>query len=78
MRRCVNKMQYVPMESMDKCKVRSDMVKGNIRFIKNGFLYVDVDNNTIKIKNPYGYEPKNVEIVKRYGQYYVKGFIENK
>lgn len=78
MRKCSQKREWIPLDSMNECKLRSDILKGNVRFIKNGYLYVDVDNFVVKIKNPYDYEPKNVEIVKRYGQYYVKGFIENK
>lgn len=73
-RRCSREMQWLPLDSMQKCKLRSDIVKGNIRFIKNGYLFVDVDDRTVKIKNPYDYEPTNVNIVKINGEYYIKGY----
>lgn len=53
-------------------------MRGNIKFIKNEFLYVDIDGNTVKIKNPYDYEPKNVEVIKVNGEYYIKGFVPKK
>lgn len=66
------------MDSMDECKLRSEFVKGNVRFIKNGFLYVDVNDFVIKIKNPYDYEPNFVELVKYCGEYYIKNFVPKK
>ena len=53
-------------------------MKGNVRFVKNGYLYVDVDDFVVKIKNPYDYEPKNVDIIKVEGEYYIKGFAPNR
>ena len=53
-------------------------MKGNVRFVKNGYLYVDVDDFVVKIKNPYDYEPNFVELVKYCGEYYIKNFVPKK
>jgi len=61
-RRCSQKLQWLPTDTMARCPLRSDKQKGNVRFVKDGYLYVDVDNTVVKIKNPFNYEPNNVNI----------------
>lgn len=73
MRRCTDKMKWIPLDGMDKCKLRSDNQHGNVRMVYEGYLYIDVDDTTIKIKNPYNYEPTNVDLIKdENGEYIIK------
>jgi hypothetical protein len=41
-------------------------------FEKKGFLYIDVDNETIKIKNPYDYTPLYVKLFKSKGEWKIR------
>lgn len=53
-------------------------MQGNVRLIDKGFLYVDVGDITIKILNPYNYEPTNVEVVQINGTWHIKEFAPKK
>ena len=48
--------------------------KNKVRFELRGILYVDIDEFTYEIKNPYDYVPQFVEVVKVENKYYIKGF----
>lgn len=63
-RRCTKEMRWVELDSMATCVIRRDKMKGNVRFEKNGYLYVDVDGVVMKIKNPYDTTPQNVKVYK--------------
>ena len=66
------------MNDMDNCRMKGENLNTNIRLIDKGFIYCDVDGITIKIKNPYDYEPNFVELVKYCGEYYIKNFVPKK
>ena len=70
-RRCSIKKTWIPLENMGKCPIRLNKEKGNVRFEKKGYLYVDTDEGIIKLKNPYNYVPNNVDIVKSDGQWMI-------
>jgi hypothetical protein len=68
---------------MTYCKIRKEGVivpkgKNRVRFEMRGILYVDVDDFTYEIKNPYDYTPNYVEVTKVGGEYYIKGFEPKK
>jgi len=43
-----------------------------VEFSKKGFLYVTVNNETIKIKNPFNYIPDFVRVYKNKGEWKIK------
>ena len=42
---------------------------GNVQFERHGYLYVQVEDNVIKLKNPYDYIPDDV-VVRKYNKSY--------
>ena len=44
----------------------------NVRMIKGDWLYVDLGDRTIKVKNTLSYAPKFVKLIKRNGEYRIK------
>lgn len=60
------------------CKVKehNNTVKHNgkylVRDCRKGFLYVDIDGSTYKLKNPFDFVPSYVDIIKRGGTIKVK------
>jgi len=55
---------------MANCPIKTAPT-GNVQFERHGYLYVQVDDKVIKVKNPYGYIPDNVELRKYKGTYKV-------
>lgn len=49
-----------------------------VQFEKNGFLYVVVGNETIKMQNPFDYIPDFVKIYKSKGNFKIRKEKENK
>lgn len=69
-RRCLEHHIWKPLAYMANCPIRSAPT-GNVQFERHGYLYVQVDNQVIKVKNPYDYIPDNVELRKYRGNYKV-------
>lgn len=69
-RRCLEHHIWKPLAYMANCPIRSAPT-GNVQFERHGYLYVQVDNQVIKVKNPYDYVPDNVELRKYKGNYKV-------
>ena len=81
MRRCNVEKRWLPLNTMDGCRIRTevekvDMVDGkyNVLFEKNGQLYVDVDDNVVKVNNPFEAMPRTVNVNAVDGVYYVAGY----
>ena len=55
---------------MANCPIKS-APNGNVQFERHGYLYVKLDDEIIKVKNPYNYIPDNVELRKYKGNYKV-------
>jgi len=55
---------------MANCPIKTAPT-GNVQFERHGYLYVQVDDKVIKVKNPYDYIPDNVELRKYKGTYKV-------
>lgn len=57
-----------------KLAIKMELPKGAylVKEERKGFLFVDVDNQTIKIKNPFDYTPKYVRLVKNKAGYRIK------
>lgn len=55
---------------MEQCPLRHET--GNVKMARHGFLYVEVDGQIIKIKNPYDYVPDNVNVYMVDGKYEIK------
>jgi hypothetical protein len=58
---CVNQNKYIPKEGMENCYMvlqeeKKTIPSGSyyVRFIKKGFLYVEIGNSVIKIKDTLG------------------------
>lgn len=58
---CVNQNKYIPKEGMENCYMALQEEKKTIpngscyvRFIKKGFLYVEIGNSVVKIKDTLG------------------------
>lgn len=49
-------------------------MKKNVRFEKQGILFVDIGNMTVEVKNPFDYIPTFVEVAMVGSNYYVKGY----
>lgn len=76
--RCQAEMMWKPLDGMDKCSLRLEQIptlsKGEyfVRFEKDGFLYVEYENDTvIKIENTLNYIPKVVKIDVVDGEYQI-------
>lgn len=69
-RRCTQHQIWKPLDYMAQCPVRFAK-NGNVQFERHGYLYVEQDNQVIKVKNPYNYIPENVELRKYKGNYKV-------
>lgn len=76
MRRCSERMVWLPLKQMETCKIRTQVeIPKNayrVRFKKHGNLYVEIDNKVIMI--PYDSEdtPQYVFLTKRNGIYKIK------
>lgn len=72
--RIVNTDGYVNCKMKEVDKMPNG--KYQVKFNDKGFLYVDIKdiNQTRKVKNPYDYVPKFVDIVEVNGEYYIKGY----
>lgn len=66
---CSKSDSYKPSNSMpEKCKVslQASVPKGyyRVRDSRNGYLYIDVEGQTIKVKNPFSIVPEFVKAFK--------------
>lgn len=55
---------------MEQCPLRHET--GNVKMARHGFLYVEVDGQIIKIRNPYDHVPDNVDVRMVDGTYEIK------
>lgn len=69
-RRCIEHHIWKPLAYMANCPIKSAPT-GNVQFERHGYLYVKVDEQVIKVENPYNYIPDNVELRKYKGNYKV-------
>lgn len=69
-RRCIEHHVWKPLNFMANCPIKS-APNGNVQFERHGYLYVKVDDEVIKVENPYNYIPDNVELRKYKGKYKV-------
>lgn len=51
---------------------------GKVILARGNKIYVEVGDNTHKIQNPFGYQPKEVELVEVEGRFYIKGYEPKK
>lgn len=63
-------MIWKPLPAMDKCPLRCE--RDNVTMARHGYLYVSVDGQIVKIRNPYDYVPDNVEVRMVDGHYEIK------
>lgn len=76
-RRCIEHHVWKPLNFMANCPIKSAPT-GNVQFERHGYLYVKVDDEVIKVENPYDYIPDNVHLRKYKGTYKVVKEKENK
>lgn len=76
-RRCIEHHIWKPLAYMANCPIKSAPT-GNVQFERHGYLYVKVDDEVIKVENPYDYVPDNVHLRKYKGTYKVIKEKENK
>lgn len=76
-RRCTEHHIWKPLAYMANCPIKSAPT-GNVQFERHGYLYVKVDDEVIKVENPYDYIPDNVHLRKYKGTYKVIKEKENK
>ena len=76
-RRCIEHHIWKPLAYMANCPIKSAPT-GNVQFERHGYLYVKLDDEVIKVENPYNYIPDNVELRKYKGNYKVIKEKENK
>lgn len=69
---CDKKQTWKELNSMYTCSVKNRR-DGNVQMERHGYLYVEVDSQVIKVKNPYNYIPENVKIIKTNNGYKIKG-----
>ena len=69
-RRCIEHHIWKPLAYMANCPIKFAPT-GNVQFERHGYLYVKVDDEVIKVQNPYNYIPDNVELRKYKGNYKV-------
>ena len=69
-RRCIEHHIWKPLAYMANCPIKSAPT-GNVQFERHGYLYVKLDDEVIKVENPYNYIPDNVELRKYKGNYKV-------
>ena len=69
-RRCIEHHIWKPLAYMANCPIKSAPT-GNVQFERHGPLYVKLDDEVIKVENPYNYIPDNVELRKYKGNYKV-------
>ena len=69
-RRCIEHHIWKPLAYMANCPIKSAPT-GNVQFERHGYLYVKLDDEVIKVENPYSYIPDNVELRKYKGNYKV-------
>ena len=69
-RRCIEHHIWKPLAYMANCPIKSAPT-GNVQFERHGYLYVKLDDEIIKVKNPHNYIPDNVELRKYKGNYKV-------
>lgn len=67
--RCAKLQIWKQLDAMLNCPIRRK--QGNVKMARHGYLYVQVDNQIIKVKNPYDYIPENVQLRKYKGNYKV-------
>lgn len=74
-RRCSNELRYKPLASMSNCELRKGVQNmTNVRFEKNGKLYVDYKDITVIVPNIYGKNiPSWVDIIEINDKFYIKG-----
>ena len=75
---CNKKQRWLELSSMPKdCKVKVnyELPKGQYLVIeeRKGYLYVDVNNQAIAIKNPFNFKPKYVELYKTKTGWAIRG-----
>ena len=82
MRRCSLEHRWLPLATMDKCKIRlenDNMVELNkdeykVLFESKGALYVEYGDSVFKFKNPFEDVPKKVQLIKVDNELFIKGF----
>ena len=67
-RRCIEHHIWKPLAYMANCPIKY-APNGNVQFERHGYLYVQVEDNVIKLKNPYDYIPDDV-VVRKYNKSY--------
>lgn len=82
MRRCNVEHKWLPIDSMDACKLRKpersitlNKNEYKVRFEKDGELYIEMGDYVIQKKNPYDYIPEKVTMIKVGGEMYFEGFV---
>lgn len=86
MRRCDIEHRWLPLDSMNGCtrrrkekEVSALMANEHrVEFESKGKLYVKINEQVKRIKNPFDYTPDKVEIVFVDNQPYIKGFEPKK
>lgn len=73
---CDKLQVWRPNKNMPKnCKVQTS-IKHNgkyyVRNYRNGYLYIDINNITYKLENPFDFIPEYVDVQKKNGVYKVK------
>lgn len=75
---CTKRNMWLPNKAMPsncKQKAKAEVPKGYyaIRDYRKGYLYIDVDNHTIKLLNPFETVPLYVKLTKtKSGEYRIK------
>ena len=64
--------KYMPQDCPQASKAEIPSGYYNVRMIKGEWLYVDLGDRTIKLKNTLSYAPKFVKLIKRNGEYRIK------
>lgn len=68
---------YKERDGSDKyCKYRKQEIipsgYSKVEFEKRGYLYITIDNQTLKLPNPYDYIPKYVKLYQSKGNWKIK------
>ncbi len=63
--------KYMP-EKCNMKKITKHNGKYKVRDSRKGFLYVDIEDTTYKIENPFDFIPDYVDVQKRNGVYKIK------
>lgn len=64
--------KYMPTNCKTKTNTVRHKGKYRVRECRKGYLYVDIDDRTYKILNPFDFVPDYVDVQKRGGEYQIK------